>query len=211
MREYYLENGFDDYLSKPINPHLLDEILKKRLPKSLYSPALSEGAPTIPNLFLPLVEEQRLDMLNHYRETFVSGVSSIGLAPDAEYYKKFTALIKSLNIENGLREQAAVLAEAGLREDMHTIRDLLPGFCKDMQNLSQKQNESGDDQKILSKLLPRLENAIMNNEWETAEAVMKELSAANLGNNGRELYFRLNDLMFEGDTEKILELLKEKL
>ncbi|MDR0321253.1 MAG: response regulator [Treponema sp.] len=205
IKEFYLENGFDDYLSKPVNPHLLDEIIKKWLPKSL----LSVNTQTIPNVLLPLVEEQRLDMLNHYRETFVSGVSSIGLAPDSEYYKKFTAFIKSLNIEdNDLREQAAVLAEAGLLEDAHKIREILPGFYKDMQNISQKQNESGEDQKILSKLLPKLENAIMNNEWETAEEVMKELSAESLSNKGRELYFALNDLMFEGDTEKILELLK---
>jgi hypothetical protein len=68
--------------------------------------------------------------------------------------------------------------------------------------------DSGDDQKILGKLLPRLENAMMNNEWETAEAVMEELAAANLSYNDCESYFRLNDFMFESVTEKIMELLK---
>jgi hypothetical protein len=113
----------------------------------------------------------------------------------------------------GIKEQAAILAEAGQQEDIQKIREVLPGFCKELQNLSElrKQRESGDDQKILKSLLPSLENAIMNNEWETAEAVMKELSAASLSSKGRELYFALNDLMFEGDTKKILELLtKEK-
>jgi CheY-like chemotaxis protein len=227
--DFYLENGFDDFLSKPVNPPALDETLKKWLQKSLFSQP--QSAITIPNLFIPLVEEQHLDILNHYRETFVtthrgsteprfpsaSGYASSGLAPDTEYFIKFTAFIKSLNIEDaGLREQALVLEKAGQQEDPHTIRELLPVFCKDMLHLSelrkqQKQSdegENGDDQKILSKLLQRLENALVNNEWETADAVMKELAAEDLTDKCRDMYFRLNDLMFEGDAEKILELIR---
>jgi CheY-like chemotaxis protein len=212
MREFYLGHGFDDYLSKPINSLLLDEILKKWIPQSLFSQP--QSSIPIPNLFLPLVEEQRLDILNHYRETFVSGVSSSGLAIDGEYFKKFTTFIKSLNIEDsGLREQAVILAEAGQQENAHTIREVLPDFCKELQNrvALQKQHEqqgSDNEQEILGELLPRLEKALVRNELETAEALMKEFAAANLTDKGRELYFRLNDLMFDGDTEKILELIK---
>jgi CheY-like chemotaxis protein len=209
VREFYLEHGFDDYLSKPIDSLLLDEILKKWIHQSLFSQP--QSSIPIPKLFLPLVEEQRLDILNHYRETFVSGVSSSGLAVDGEYFKKFTAFVKSLNIEDsGLREQAAVLAEAGQQEDAHTIREVLPGFCKELHNRAALQNEQGSgEREILDTLLPRLEEALVNNESETAEALMKELSDKNLSSKGRELYFRLNDLMFEGDTEKILQLIRE--
>jgi hypothetical protein len=166
-------------------------------------------------VFLPLVEEQRLDIINHYRETFVSGHASGGLAIDADYFKKFTAFVKSLNIEDlGIKEQAAILAEAGQQEDIQKIREVLPGFCKELQDRvalqKQAEQEGGDEQKILGELLPRLEKALVLNELESAEAVMKELAAAKLTNKGRELFFRLNDLMFEGDTEKILELVKEK-
>jgi CheY-like chemotaxis protein len=31
QREFYLEQGFDDYLTKPINPQELDTILRKQL------------------------------------------------------------------------------------------------------------------------------------------------------------------------------------
>ena len=34
-KEYYLENGFDDYLSKPVNSDALEDTLKKHLPKTL--------------------------------------------------------------------------------------------------------------------------------------------------------------------------------
>jgi DNA-binding NtrC family response regulator len=209
MREFYLEHGFDDYLSKPINSLLLDEILKKWIPKSLFSP--SQSSVPIPQMFIPLVEEQRLDILNHYRETFVSGFSSSGLAIDSEYFKKFTAFIKTLNAEDAaIREQADILAKAGQREDASTIREILPGFCKELHNKAEarKHEESGDEQEILGEFLPRLEEALIHNEMLRAEALIKELSVANLNNKGRELYFRLNDLMFEDDTEKILELIK---
>jgi CheY-like chemotaxis protein len=215
MKEFYLEHGFDDYLSKPINSLLLDEILKKWIPKSLFSPSVSSVP--IPHLFLPLVEEQRLDILNHYRETFVSGSSSSGLAIDSEYFKKFTAFIKSLNIEDkDIQKQADILAEAGQQEDTHAIREILPDFCKELHNKaeSRKQQKRSDQQEseeseILGKFLPRLEEALVNNEMYRAETLIKELADANLSNKGRELYFQLNDLMFEGDTEKILELIRE--
>jgi DNA-binding NtrC family response regulator len=210
MREFYLKNGFTDYLSKPLYPKALDETIKKCLPKSFLSRPRTGTA--IPNLFIPLVEEQRLDMLNHYRETFVSGFASSGLAPDSEYYKKFTSLIESLNIEDArLQKQAVVLTEAGQKEDVQTIREVLPGFYTELQNISQlqkRQKQSGSDKKILGELLLRLEKALANNELETAEAVMKEFAAEDLSEKGRELYFRLNDLMFESDTEKIMELIK---
>jgi signal transduction histidine kinase/AmiR/NasT family two-component response regulator len=208
MREFYLEHGFDDYLSKPINSFLLDEILKKWIPKSLFS--TPQSSIPIPLVFLPLVEEQRLDILNHYRETFVSGSSSSGLAIDSAYFRKFTAFIKSCAIEDAyLQKQAAILTEAGQREDLPRIREVLPDFCKKLQNrVTLQKQESGNEQEILGALLPRLEKALADNELKTAEEVMKEFSAANLTDSGRELYFRLNDLMYEGDTEKMLELIR---
>jgi hypothetical protein len=59
MREYYLEHGFQDYLSKPINMQSLDDILVKYIKKD--------------NNFSHALDAQRLDMLNHFRAAFDSG------------------------------------------------------------------------------------------------------------------------------------------
>jgi CheY-like chemotaxis protein len=80
IKEYYLENGFDDYLSKPINPHLLDEILKKWLPKSLFSPAQA-GAPTqaeatIPEQeLIPAADNAALESLSRMKSEFLATMS----------------------------------------------------------------------------------------------------------------------------------------
>jgi len=71
MREYYLEQGFQDYLSKPINPQELDEVLAKWIAQEKREERKERGddeeSETIhPSLITPLdAEAQRLDKLRH--------------------------------------------------------------------------------------------------------------------------------------------------
>jgi signal transduction histidine kinase/DNA-binding response OmpR family regulator len=114
MKEYYLEQGFQDYLSKPMDPLELDEVLKRWVKTGtgdqgarLESIARNQHAlitnndpspqSPIPSPFLipsPIemeLEAQRLDMLKHYRVSFEHGRDF-----DSEYFKRFTELIQSL-------------------------------------------------------------------------------------------------------------------
>jgi len=213
MKEFYLENGFQDYLSKPINPKALDEIINK-FPKALVT-----GNDPTPHSPVPLsleIEAQRLDILNHYLVSFTNVPEADWQSKfDTAYYERFTALIKSLNtqeLSSALQEQAALLAEAGRKEDTRKIREALPAFCEALQKWRAQKtagNGQGTENKILDDLLPRLKKALIAGETEIAEAAIGELGEASLTPALRELYFRLYALMLEGNTEKIMEAIKE--
>ena len=50
MREFFLERGFSDYISKPIEPAMLDAVLAHWIPKEKQGPAeLSEQTPHLPD------------------------------------------------------------------------------------------------------------------------------------------------------------------
>jgi CheY-like chemotaxis protein len=209
MKEFYLEHAFQNYLSKPISPRALDQIINEQLAMS------SQGGDV--NFSLAL-EGQRVDMLNHYRESFT-------LVPEAEwrekfdkaYFERFTALIESFNTEGGtLSEQAALLAEAGRGGDILKIRETLPGFY-DALRKRKPQGNNGNETQVPDRrereILAKLKKAIQNGETKTAETLLGELGTINLSADSKALYFLLYHFMLIGETEKALGaiMLKEKM
>jgi len=219
VREYYLANGFDDYLSKPIIPRNLHEIITKWIKTpdeaKLSAPCLHKSlSDLIPHSLASLLTEQRIDILKHYRLTFGSGREI-----DSEYYVKFAAFINSLDGEltDAFREQTDLLTESCRKEDGHTIRRILPAFCDTLQLWhEQKQaqaaanNKQETEQKALGEMFERMEIALLAGDTKTADAILGEMGTLELTDTGRELYIRLYDLMFEDKTEKALELIKEQ-
>jgi signal transduction histidine kinase/DNA-binding NarL/FixJ family response regulator len=219
MRESFLEKGFQDYLSKPISPAALDDLINKWLSKQITNnnEQIANNNPHLSSLLIE-IEAQRLDILNHYLVSFTNIPETDWQSKfDTAYFERFTALIKSLNTSEmpaALGEQADLLAEAGQKEETRKIREALPSFCGALQKWrEQKQKAAGGgqdtDDKILDEILPRLKKALLAGETETAEAAVRELGETALTPAGRELYFRLYALMFEGNTEKIMEAIKE--
>jgi signal transduction histidine kinase/CheY-like chemotaxis protein len=230
MKEFYLEKGFDDYLSKPITPEALDEIINKWLNKQLTinneqlainneqasSGGGSSSSLLISNSSLLIeIEAQRLDILNHYLVSFTCVPETDWQAKfDAAYFERFTALIKSLNTAGTpaeLREQQELLAGAGQKEDVYAIREALPAFCDALRKWREQEQNTADNEynKLPDEILSRLKKALLAGETETAEAAIGELGEKALTPAGRELYFRLYALMLEGNTEKIMEAIKE--
>ena len=226
MGEYYLKQGFDDYLSKPINPEALDEVINKWLSKQpvIINKQVSNEKPLPSSSHIsnsPLlidIEAQRFDILNHYLVSFTSVPETDWRTKfDSAYFERFTALIKSLITAETpavLREQADLLAEAGRNGDARKIKETLPVFCEALKKWRErKQKTAGDERKIEDKIpdeiLPRLKKAILAGETETAETAIGELGKTALTPAGRELYFNLYALMLEGNTEKIMEVIKE--
>ena len=192
MKEFYLEQGFDDYLSKPIDYNALGEMLKKRVleRKVRTEPAHSIAAE---------IESRRLDMLNHYAVSF-SNAKEI----DTEYFDRFTALVETwtLHGKDDVRECALALAEAGRRRDAQSIREKLTPFCDMLKEQEEKTTEKN------SEILHRLKEALLSGDSQKAETVLSELDAASFGQESRKLYLRLYELMLTGETEKALELIK---
>ena len=189
MRELYLEKGFQDYLSKPISPEALDEVINKFL---------------IPTPYSHEIEARRLNKLNHYRAAFEMSKTSAGLEIDSEYYKRFTSLVESFDtLPGNLQADKALLIEAGQHEDAHKIREALPAFCENI--AATRQNKAGTENAIGPEILQRLKKAIENGDTRTAGKIVKEMGAKSLSPAERELYFKLYDLLMEDNTEQALE------
>jgi signal transduction histidine kinase/ligand-binding sensor domain-containing protein/response regulator of citrate/malate metabolism len=199
MKEFYLEEGFDDYLSKPISFNALGETLNKWIVVGEKFTA-SEPAGSI----AAEIEFRRLDMLNHYAASFEK-VKEV----DAEYFDRFAALVETWASQGhynaDAREHALALAEAGRRRDLQSIREKLRPFC-DMLKAQEKEAVEKNGE-----ILYKLKEALLSGESQTAETLLSELGAASSGwQKGRKLYLRLYELMLIGETEKALALIEEE-
>jgi len=144
MKEWYLERGFDDYLSKPINSEALDEVINKyfkgvgnrelgvgsevRKHSVMSSRSDSKQQPHSPppTPYSLEIESRRLDKLKHFNAGFQTG-----LEIDAEYFKRFTVFVNLFDgLPAPLQKTQNLLAEAGRNEDAKTIREMLPSFCE---------------------------------------------------------------------------------
>jgi len=139
MKEFYLEQGFDDYLTKPMNFNALGEMLKKWLGTKEKS---EDRAVNI----AAEIEYRRLDMLNHYRVSFENSKEI-----DAGYFDRFATLVETWAVSehhaDDVREYAHLLTQAGRQRDVQTIREKLTAFC-DM--LKERVNETAQQDRRLS-------------------------------------------------------------
>jgi CheY-like chemotaxis protein/HPt (histidine-containing phosphotransfer) domain-containing protein len=167
MREMFLENGFNDFLSKPIDSSRLDAALKKWIPESkrLCVPENS-GEVTTPDmpstLVLPKIEgvnivaglariggSQRryLDLLEIFSRDAQAGFALLEKEPNEASLRSFTTQVHALksalvNIgADGLSQYAALLEKAGREADMPAIRENLPQFREDIAVLTTRLGE----------------------------------------------------------------------
>jgi signal transduction histidine kinase/CheY-like chemotaxis protein len=234
MREIYLEKGFDDYLSKPISPEALDDIIKKffyhephELVPSVLTRTENHGADlggrddSQQELIMDKnsspysleIEARKLDKLNHYRAAFEMSKTSNGLEIDTEYYRRFTSLVESFDtLPVNLQADKAFLIEAGLNEDAQKILRVLPTFCENITAMHQeKVKNEGTKNEIVGKILQRLKKAIEDGDTSAAGKIVKEMSAKSLTPEERELYFKLYDLLMDDNAQKALETIDDYL
>ncbi len=142
-KEMYLKQGFDDYLSKPVDGTRLEEMLLTYLPKNL----IKEGKATVPppkkkkeTFFeeipgLDMYEamqhnpnrESFQQMLDIYYETIPAKADNIEMYEKEEQLHDFTIQVHALKSASRLvgatvvSKLAADLEEAGNRQDIETI------------------------------------------------------------------------------------------
>ncbi|MCL1930997.1 MAG: ATP-binding protein, partial [Treponema sp.] len=131
MKDFYLEHGFDDYVSKPVTIKALGAIIKKWLETKEAAAIVAE------------IESRRLDMLNHYRVSFQNNNPSKEI--DTGYFDRFTALVETWalqgNYTQDIRDCARVLAEAGRCGDAHSIREKLKPFYDMLKEEKKQQHD----------------------------------------------------------------------
>jgi signal transduction histidine kinase/CheY-like chemotaxis protein len=211
MREFFLNKGFDDYLSKPIEMPKLHELIESRVPaekrRKPERPEKTEADASLaaPGITRAELAAERLDLLGHYRWHFANGPPK-----DQEYYNKFCALVEAMDAPPSLRGDMASLAAAGRLGDGETIQRLLPGVYDALAAAV----ASGAQGAIVIPLqtLRRLKAALDADDSQNADDVMDELrNMDNLGHDARELYCFLNDALLMGETGKASQKLAEWL
>ncbi|MDR2450763.1 MAG: response regulator, partial [Candidatus Accumulibacter sp.] len=153
MREMFLENGFNDYLSKPIDMRRLDAVLKEWIPADKRRAPEEDEPPgetaAMPESRLPEIAgldaavgmariggspERYRNLLETFCRDAETGFALLGREPEESSLRAFTTLthaLKSALANIGARELsevAAALEEAGREAEMSAIRERLEPF-----------------------------------------------------------------------------------
>jgi CheY-like chemotaxis protein len=212
MREMFIEKGFNDFLSKPIDMSEMDEMLARWIPKE----KILNSKEQITNKdadysFLTEIEVRRLDKLNHYRAAFELDGTGSALKFDAGYYRRFVSVVESFDaLPVNLKADRALLIEAGRNEDAQKIHDTLPAFYENLAAIYRGKGENAGTE-MVGLILQRLKKAILDGDTSTAGKIVTELGAINLSSAERELYFKLYDSLMDDDTAKALEIIERHL
>jgi HPt (histidine-containing phosphotransfer) domain-containing protein len=168
MREMFLENGFNDFLSKPIDPSELDAVLKKCIPadKCRNAPEIGENVPESaqsPETALPEIEgvdtasgldriggsqSRYLTLLEIFCRDVEAGFALLEKVPDGASLRPFTIQVHAqksalTNIgANVLSQTAALLEKAGREADVSVIREKLPLFREELAALTARIGEA---------------------------------------------------------------------
>ncbi|MDR0440534.1 MAG: response regulator [Candidatus Accumulibacter sp.] len=166
MKEKFLENGFDDFLAKPIDIAKLDAMMKKWLPadKIMDPPEIVPPSPKTgaSETAVPEIEgvdvaagiariggSQRryLVLLETFRRDVEAGFALLEKEPDKASLRSFTTATHALkgalaNIgANELSQKAALLEKASRRADMPVIHANLALFRKELAALGARIGE----------------------------------------------------------------------
>ncbi|MDR1079370.1 MAG: response regulator [Deltaproteobacteria bacterium] len=165
MRKMFLDCGFNDFLSKPIDVFRLDEVLRKWLPADkLEGPPASVGPDGVPAAEVQVPSIEGLDAELGIRRTggslarwfdtlgvFLRDVrersSVLDRVHDADSLQDFTITVHALKSSlanigaDSLSGSAAVLETSGRALDLAAVRDGIGPFRKDLNMLTARVRE----------------------------------------------------------------------
>jgi CheY-like chemotaxis protein len=162
MREMFLSNGFNDFLSKPIEVKKLDSVLRNVIPEAKRKKppeAEADGDEAVDVSEIPGVDmdagiatvggswSRYLDLLEMFRLDVEADFALLEKAPANSSLRSFTTLVHALksalaNIgAKALSQDAAVLEEAGREANLAVIGENLPGFRAEILALTAKIGE----------------------------------------------------------------------
>ena len=178
MREMYMKSGFDDYITKPIDPERLESLLLQYLPKGKIAPAtdtFEDEISSLPDFIFHLSEIDVNSGLSHcgnpdsYMATLKMYLDTAsGNADDIERFwaardiKNTTIKVHALKSTSRvigaleLGEFAARLEKAGEAGDADTLDKELPGLINgyrklaaDLEPLNEREDEDREDDRPL--------------------------------------------------------------
>jgi signal transduction histidine kinase/HPt (histidine-containing phosphotransfer) domain-containing protein/FixJ family two-component response regulator len=209
MRKMFMENGFDDFLAKPIDVAHLDAILQKWVPAAKQQRSPTEGKSPHQNAIASHLEIPGLDIaagmanvggdLSHYiqlLQMFLKDASAkfalLEAAPGASAMQDFTTYVHAMKSSlayigaKALSGAAALLESAGRDADSASIMGSLPTFREG-----------------LATLMERIGNAVADAHFDET-AAKKEPDATKMLH---ETLMRIKEALEARDTERVVKSL----
>jgi signal transduction histidine kinase/DNA-binding response OmpR family regulator len=187
--EKFLQNGFDEFISKPINVKQLDEVLdrfiRKRYPDEAKKYAHQSAANTAST-------DEAVEINPRLKQAFLhdaqKAISTLRKTYADEDFKLFTTTAHAMrsalaNIgENKACETAAALEKAAIGEDREFIRANIDGFINILETLTEEftvgeyNQNTTDDTVYLSEQLRIIKTACENYDDDTALSALDLLN-----------------------------------
>ncbi|MCL2271624.1 MAG: transporter substrate-binding domain-containing protein [Treponema sp.] len=220
----FLQNGFDSFLSKPIDSRELNQILNDFI-RSRKPPEVVEEARKIPaeKRMLPESVSSNSDIEKfflHDAEKTVHELENINYDNDIDLYITSVHGIKSAlaNIgETGLSSAASMLEEAGNKRDTDLILNETPAFINALKSViikvkhteEKKENLSEEDIVYLKEKLEIIKSACKNFEKNTAKAALYDLKKKIWSGKINNLLSNITFHILHSEFDEIDELIEK--
>ncbi|MDR3256023.1 MAG: response regulator [Synergistaceae bacterium] len=235
MKEMFLENGFNDFLSKPIEIPKLDELIERRVPleRRHKAKAITKGVADAEFIGIEGLDTAKgmamtggncanyRSVLELYCRDAESRMGFLELAHAERDLKNFTTQVHALKSASAsigataVSQEAASLEDAGRRGDMDAIREHAEEFRENLAALIARilsvirPEVSGDVQTIGEEVITRLASALSAEDVGAADKIMAELSLAPLDSASSRVISEISDLLLISEFEEALGRLKE--
>ena len=235
--EMFLENGFDDFLSKPIDTVKLNTILERWIPKRKQQGMVPEQ--NVPNVEVSLtiagidVEKgiaksggitNYYDAIEAFYTDAMGRVGDIELCADNGNIQLFTTHVHGLKSAtkiigaDKLSESAEALEIAGKQGDLDYITKQTPGFVRDLKTLLNnfdygfkdiKQVGAAFDFDALKLLLEGMKSALDSFDAGAMNRIINSLLELTRGNNISIAISKIADSVLMGEYDEAAELVEE--
>jgi HPt (histidine-containing phosphotransfer) domain-containing protein len=239
MREMFLQNGFNDFISKPVEISKLNEIISKWIPKEKLLKAPKKETYTETPSFLEIEgldvaagltsvggsQPRYLELLEIFRRDIAARLERLQ-TPDEARRKAFITQVHALKsgLANigayELSRSAALLEKAGNDDDMDTVQKHIAGFREALTilytrigvALAELHTKDGEQQVDLEReTLDRLQAALQSRRIDAIDEALQSMKTLPLSSETRELVADIEELILVSDFEKAEDSVRKLL
>jgi signal transduction histidine kinase/CheY-like chemotaxis protein len=232
MREMFIENGFNDFISKPIDVSKLDEMLNRWIPeekRAMSNEQLPDKNTYSSLLYIPGVDTAKgivmtggtvdayTEVLSLFCKDAQDRLPLLQKTPDSDNMKTFVTQVHALKSASAslgaqtISSKAAELEKAGKAEDMPFISEHLPSFAQQLKELTENIRNT---LQLNEAAAPDLESPIAIANSVGASPLLNELADALKSQKITEIKRILNTLdqqTMDSQLKKTLEQVSDQV
>lgn len=210
-REMYLKEGFQDFLSKPVNPEKLEKMIMKMLPEKKLAHEAAEEKPETSLPELEGIDWKYAGLYCRDEEILRDTIQQfyVGIEPEAERLEAFLSKmeVRSFRIQaHSMKNSAAMIGAVSLAgvakmleyaardEKTVEIKSITPVFLQEWRRMKEilapvvESMDSGEgkeppDYELIRELLPLLKRAIEEMDVDTADEIIKQINRFTYSDN----------------------------